>query len=448
MQERPNKYGRYALVLLATGASIRLLMMTLWRPPVVFYPGDATYFQTAQDILHFNFHALGDRVPVYPLLVALCGINPGLIWVAQSIFGVMSSLMIFDMAFRRTRHGLYSLLIGLACSLIPEILMIEPEVMTEALTNFLLVTSLWLIFLRDGSGENNIRYLLGLGSVVALAGLTRPLMLCLVPVYFSFLVPLWPPESILRREAIKRIFSFVLPVIVSVLGWCAFNYFNNGYFTPTTRAGQQLMDQVSPYVDLAPERFAVLRDIWLKYRRETHANSGSGTAQEAYLYALPELERQTGKTEIQVNHELASLALYLEIHHPLVCLRRVEQGCIQFWGEPNFKEVGWPQNGKIGLAEAGAALAKFLVREVKGAFLLMALFSLPCALFRSRTFTKLEYLVFAMALCISVCAAFTEFGDNRRFCIPLYMVIVYTVLTRGWVWITATSSKGSCPTPD
>ena len=186
--------------------------------------------------------------------------------------------MIFDMAFRRTRHGLCSLLVGLACSLIPEVLVYESSVMTEALTNFLLVTSLWLITRYDGAGESNIRYPLGLGSIVALAGLTRPLMICLVPVYYCFLVPLWPPAKILRREAIKRTLFFALPVIVFILGWCGFNYFNNGYFTPTTRAGQQLMDQVDPYVDLAPDRFAVLRDIWLQSRRQalTHPYGTAG----------------------------------------------------------------------------------------------------------------------------------------------------------------------------
>ena len=231
---------------------------------------DGSYIRAAQDILRFNFHALGDRVPVYPLLVALCGLNPRAIWVAQSILGVAASLMIFDMAFRRTRHGLYSLLVGLVCSLIPEVLVYESAVMTEAMTNFLLVTSLWLITRCDGDGESNIRYPLGLGSIVALAGLTRPLMICLVPVYYCFLVPLWPPAKILGREAIKRTLFFALPVIVLILGWCGFNYFNNGFFSPTTRAGQQLMDQVDPYVDLAPDRFAVLRDTWLQSRQQNN----------------------------------------------------------------------------------------------------------------------------------------------------------------------------------
>jgi hypothetical protein len=191
----------------------------------------------------------------------------------------------------------------------------------------------------------------------------------------------------------------------------------------------------------------VLRDIWLQ-SREQSSDYSIGTTEYFYGSALPEMERRTGKTEIQVSHELASLALYLEIHHPLYCLRRAEQGWIQFWGEPFHDEVAWPQGGKIRLTEFLTAIANFLVREIKAAFLVLALLSIPCALFRLKAFTRLEYLTFAIALWVSVFGAFTEFGNNRRFCVPLYMLIIYTVLTRVWLWITATSSQGAGATSD
>jgi hypothetical protein len=447
MPEQQDKLGGYALALVVMGALGRLLLKALLLHSSVFPSIDNSYIQAAQDIIRFNFHAWGDRVPVYPLLVALCGRNPLAIWVAQSILGITASLMIFDMVIWRTRHGLYSLIVGLLCSLIPEVLLYESAVDAEVMTSFLLVTSLWLITRCDGAGESKIRYPLALGSIVALAGLTRPLMMCLVPVYCYFLVPLWPPAKILGLEALKRTLLFALPVIVFILGWCGFNYANNGYFSPTTRAGQQLMDQVDPYVYLAPDRFAVLRDTWLQSRQQTNGDSNH-LPLDVYLNGLPEMERQTGKPDIQVNHELASLALYLEIHHPFLCLRRVEQGWIQFWGEPDPKEVEWPRSGTIGLIESVATMAKFMVREVKATFLVLALLSIPCALFRLKAFTQAEYLIFAIALWVSVFAACMEFGDNRRFCVPLYMLIIYTVLTRGWLWITATPSQGRGLTPD
>jgi hypothetical protein len=88
-------------------------------------------------------------------------------------------------------------------------------------------------------------------------------------------------------------------------------------------------------------------------------------------------------------------------------------------------------------------MVNFLVREVEAVFLVLALLSIPCALFYPKAFTKLEYLTFAIALWVSVFAAFTEFGENRRYCVPFYMLIIYTLLTRVWLWITATSSVDS-----
>ena len=441
MQEQSNQFARYAVVLLVLGVLARFPAMLFLRHISIFVYSDFSYTQTAQAILRLNFHALGDRVPVYPLLVALCGLNPHVIWTAQSILGIAASLMIFDMAFRRTRHGPYSLLIGLACSLAPEVLVYESSLMTEALTNFLLVTSLWLITRYDGAGEGNVRYPLALGSIVALAALTRPLMICLVPVYYCFLVPIWPPAKIFRPEGLKRTLFLGLPVIVFLLGWCGFNYFNSGYFTPTTLSGENLMDQVDPYVDLAPERFALLRDTWLHSRWKIKGTPNKN-ATLVYGEAVSELERQTGETGFQISHEYKSLALYLQIHHPLLCLRRAEQSWIEFWGEPTWDEVVWPEGGTVTQDESLMTMANFLVREVEAFFLVLALLSIPCALFRLKAFNKLEYLIFAIALWVSVIASFTEFGENRRFCVPLYMLIIYTFLTRIWLWITSTSSVG------
>jgi len=136
MPQQQEKFGWYALVLLVLGVMGRLPAITLpgHSPMVIYF--DGSYIQTAQEILHFNFHSLGNRTPVYPFLLLLCGLNPRTIWIAQSILGIAASLMIFDMAFRRTRHGLFSLLVGLACSLAPEVLIYESSIMTEALTDF------------------------------------------------------------------------------------------------------------------------------------------------------------------------------------------------------------------------------------------------------------------------------------------------------------------------
>lgn len=438
MPKKRNGYITRSLVLLAVGVLVRLLLMTRLRPSLV----DPSYIDAARHILHLDFRALGDRTPLYPLLLAMCGLNYWVVWVVQSILGLAASLMIFDMALRRTRHGPCALIVGLACSLIRDVLLFESYLATETLASFLLVASLWLITRAEGTSESKMWYPLGVGSILALAGLNRPLMLCLIPVYYSFMVPIWPPANILRRDGIKKTLLFAVPVIVLVFGWCGFNYLKSGFFSPTTRAGQQLMDQVTPYVELAPDKFAVLRDVWLQNRQHPH-----DVQEGIFDESLPEIERRTGKSQVQVSRELTYLALYLEVHHPLLCLRRAEDGWMQFWGEASPAEVNWPQDTRLGLTGFAGPLAEFLIHKVMAVFLVLALFSFPCALFRLRVFTKFEYLIFAITLWVSVFAAFTEFGDNHRFSVPFLPLIVYIVLTWGWKCITSISTKIHQPTP-
>jgi len=150
---------------------------------------------------------------------------------------------------------------------------------------------------------------------------------------------------------------------------------------------------------------------------------------------LPLVERQTGQTEAQVSRDLSALAVYMEIHYPAHSLRRAELGWIQFWGQPSPEEYLWPPDGQMRINSFLLVMSDFLIRDVKAVFLTLSLISIVCAFVRRQTFSKLEYLTFAVAVWISVFAAFTEFGDNRRFCVPLYMLIVYTVATRLWLWI-------------
>jgi hypothetical protein len=437
MSEQRQTFVKYAVALLLLGGLARFPMMILLRHIPIFVFCDYSYTWAAQAILQHDFHALGYRTPIYPLLVAFCGLHPHVIWFVQSLLGLAASLMLFDMAFRRTRHALFALLVGLACSLTPEVLTYESSLMTEALTSFLLVSSFWLITRMEGGGEQKTANLLGLGSVVTLMGLTRPLMLCLVPAYYCFLVPPWPPARILQRAALKRTLFFALPAILGILGWCEFNYMNNGYFTISTRAGANLMDQVDPYVALAPERFRTLRETWLESRRRANLGSANRCAIGVFGDALATMESRTGKTEAQISHEFASLAIYLQIHHPLLSLRRAEQGWIQFWGEPTLDEVAWPEGNRVSFDEFLMTLVNFLTREVEAAFLLLALLAIPCLLLRRKVFTNIEYFAFAATLWVSIFAAFTEYGENRRFCVPFDMLIVYTLMTRGWEWLNA-----------
>ncbi len=88
-----------------------------------------------------------------------------------------------------------------------------------------------------------------------------------------------------------------------------------------------------------------------------------------------------------------------------------------------------------------------MVQEVKALFLILALISIPCLLIRSDAFSRLEYLIFVLVIWNSLFAALTEYGENRRFCVPFYMLIIYVLMTRAWIWAGPGSSHATRETP-
>jgi hypothetical protein len=427
-----NQNAKLIFALIAVGALARLILATRLSPLLI----DPSYTDSARDILTFHFRALGDRAPTYPLLLALCGNNFHVVWLVQSLLGIAASVMIFDMAFRYTGRGSVALATGILSSLIRDPLIWEAYIATEALAGFLLVACFWLTMKIEESPGASGWKVGALGAVLALGGLNRPLMLCVIPVFFIFLFPSLRPAQIFSSQNLRNAAVFAAPIAVLVFGWCGFNYANSGFFSPTTRAGQQLMDPVTPYVQLAPDKYAVLRDVWLKNSARPH-----DVQEGIYEDSLPELEQRTGESEAQISHELAGLAMYLNFHHPLLWLRRAEDSWMQFWGEPTPAETQWPQGKREELTGFASPLIQFLIRQLMGVFLVLSLLSIPLAMFGKKVFSKFEYLIFAVCLWISVFSAFTEYGDNHRFSIPCLPMMMYVVVTWGWKCVTAVSTK-------
>jgi hypothetical protein len=254
-------------------------------------------------------------------------------------------------------------------------------------------------------------------------------MLSLIPIYFYFVVSAWFPFRGLRRDLIRGALVFSAPVIILIGGWCTFNYVNNGVFTATTLTGHNLMRQASAYMDLAPDRFAPIKEVWK--RDPTQFDESQYTRQE----------------RAQFVRQSVSLALYLYVHHPLLCIARAEQGWIAFWGTVGPEELDWSDSSRIGILQLLSAPAKFFVGEIKSVFLILALIAIPCAVFGLSIFNREEKFTFALAMWASVFAAFTEYGiNNYRYSYPFLRLILYTVLVAGWTCVTGLSAKYKRPT--
>ncbi len=440
LSEPKDSFRRYALILLVLGVLTRLPAFLQPRslPVVIFF--DGSYLNAARDILHFDFHALGQRVPVYPLFLLLCGLKPRAIWIAQSLLGIASSLLIYSMAYRRTRDAKFAAVVGFAGSLAPEVLSFESSIMTETLASFLLVLAVWLIFRYNEVEKPPLVYPIGLGTLAGVMTLNRIAMISLLPVLFLALVPVWPVSNWLRRETWRKALAFSVPALALILGWCGLVHRNSGRFALTTVGGHNLMDQVDPWVELAPPRFAVLRDNWIRYREITRATNIQNV-NPVFDRSVAAISAATGRSPALVGSDYEALARYLMIHHPGLYLRRAEQGWIQFWADPTRDEMVLPDAGSVSPSDFLLTFSDFMVQEVKAIFLVLALIAIPCLLIRSRIFSRLEYLIFILVLWNSVFCALTEYGENRRFVVPFYLLILYLLMTRAWIWVRAASSR-------
>jgi hypothetical protein len=128
-----------------------------------------------------------------------------------------------------------------------------------------------------------------LGLLGGWATLVRPQFVFLPPL-LAALVAFGSAPGL--RLATSRATLVVVPGLALVLGWCAFNYARTGYFTLTTQLGIGLMAHSLPMLDSAPPRYALIRDVYIRYRDAEIAKSGRHYL--AVWAAVPELQRVTG----------------------------------------------------------------------------------------------------------------------------------------------------------
>lgn len=379
-----------------------------------------------------------DRTPVYSFLLLATKFNYRAVWFIQNILGIATSLLLYSLAKEQTRKRGLAFLAGASNSILLNQLMFEPFVMTETLAAFFLVLPLFLShrFCRDcDPGQRGSHaLLLHLGVVLGLAALLRPLFIYL-PVVFGAYV--WTESGETKsclRQRVCLVARVVLPALLLVLGWSAFNYVEAGYFGLTALGGYSLTNHSGAFMELAPDRYATIRDLYLHYRRIQIAAIGNSTG--TIWKAYPSILQATGYSYVQLSRELTRLSLWLFVHHPLLYIRHVGLSLRRFW-TPAVYQPTLRTNAasvKAGLAMIWSIEGPFLncVYFVFFAATLHALFSL----LTHRQRRSFKFLWLPMTLIVSGCLfqALVEFGENGRYAIPyqslLILVICYWLAAR------------------
>jgi len=381
----------------------------------------------------------GERTPVYPLFLALCGLHLPLIRLAQMALGVGITAALFWLAWRVTRSGRIAALTAACYGLGITAVLHEDAILTETLATALLVALACLIYLVEQASVGNPgrqaeacstqmkAIALAIGAIAGLIVLTRPL--------YAFLpVVLILPFVILRRsDSGRRVIAqgicySLLPALLMIGGWSAYNAARFGIFAPTVLTGYNLSNHSGGFIEYAPERDALLRDVYLRYRAETIAETGSHVT--TIWAARPEMLARTGLTNAQLSQALAALSLRLFAHHPARYAASAAGSWLRFWNSPGE----WRWRGADNAAVGGVIGALWMAQRCGLIAVNMLFLALTMGTAGSRRLrawwrpSPLLITLCALVWATSVVQALLESGSNTRFGVPTQPLVAFVVV--------------------
>lgn len=157
------------------------------------------------------------RAPGYPVFLVLCTAgHPGWIppaKVANAAAGSLSALLLAALSARIFRRRSLAVATGLAASLHPAFVLVSAEIQSEPLFLLLLLTAGYLLLAAMDRPSSGLACLAGL--VLALAALTRPSALALVPLLFASLLDRRYP----RRARYEIVLSSVAGFLLALSPW-------------------------------------------------------------------------------------------------------------------------------------------------------------------------------------------------------------------------------------
>lgn len=412
-----------ALIIL--GITCLLLRMPLWftYEPIT-YNDTPGYVKLALAIKNLDLSDYsGARTPIYPLFMASANVNYEIIWLMQSILGVAISLILFNITFLHTRHIFLSFLIGLAYSLSLNQLFFEATMLSETLATFLFILSLWVlakIFL----GKPYFKYYALIGVIVGLAILARPLLIFLIPLYAIFFLYYWLSRDINILHGLKNFLAFIIPATALVLGWSAFNKFSTGHFTITTIGGLALVGHSQHFIEFAPDKYANIRDIFLKHRAQGDPN------RDVAWTAFKEIVQTTELPRIELIEQIKKMSIELFKAHPFLYFKSVFKAWVGFWKVTNYwKLEKINSQNMVKVLEVLNLTQKLLFILVNFIFLVIAL-SYFYNLIRYKKFNdEFGFILICIILAGSLAQALiTLSSGNSRYGIPFQPMVHYIFL--------------------
>ncbi len=403
----------------------------------ISYGDTGSYMHLGEALKYLSFSGYdGTRVPGYPAFLALLDLQPDRVWFVQMLLGLVISVLLYWITWRTTESMALGFVVGALYNLIPGQFLFEANLLTETLTTFFVVLSLYLFvcFTRVRSPAWGYGLVMLLGVVASMVGLVRPLFF---PLTVWFLPFVWlATKGDWKQKALFTALYSIGPLILQG-GWLVYMGEHWNVYSPTTMAGYSMVQHTGGYFEYLPDEYASIRDTYIRFRDAQIAARGVQT--NAIWEAIPEISKASGLGFYELAREMQRLSWWLIRHHPDLYLKNVIEGWISFWKAPVYWRPEAVQSVFAGGILSGMAivgrgislLANFL-------FLVMSALVAASAKWRRRLkFDLISMSVGGMIWMISILQTLLDHGDNPRFLVPLQVLVICLVVRSLWFWSKA-----------
>lgn len=419
--------------LMLVGILIRVVLLASY--PVQSFPDTGTYFQAAKDLVSGDFSVgQGRRTPGYPLLIALVGMSPQALALAQMGIGLMTAAALFSIARMLTARNDLAFLVGVSYHVNLQQLFTEATLVTESLSTFSVVVVMWAFVVavrRLRTGRVDAATLAGISLLAAFAVLVRPQFLflpLLLPALAVFALSgwAWPTARGARAAA-----WLAMPAIALILVWCFVVHVKVGPFALSTQSGFGMVNHVTDYIEMAPDRYATVREILVKTRSERISEVGH--SRNTIWYAWPEIQRATGWTLPEASKELQRMCTAMFIAQPGRYAISVGSAWVDFWTVPILWRLEAIRPPALSSAlQAVWSGEHLLLRLGNLTFVLTVLAVLMSSTVRRRLQWDIEMtLIATTVLASSLVQALADQGASSRYHLPTQQLVVL-VLVISW----------------
>ena len=413
--------------LLSYAILIRIAMLLLYADYSIF-PDSGGYIELANDLSDFNLTGYsGKRTPGYPSIIALVGNNLNWVKVIQHIFGIISTLLLFDLVKRETQSKFTAFLAAFFATSFIHLIFFEAAILTETTALFVLLVVVWFIRVKSCLNvRTSILNIIAISILFAYLYLVKP-MFIYAPIFFALFFLMKNFQENYKKALFKSSLVLLIPLF-TFYSWSSLNEKNIGVFGSTYFLGFNLAQTATPFFELVPEENQTIRDIFVKHR-DSIASQTSKSITMSIWAAHDELVYATHLKPPQLSKKLGDISIDLFKQHPDLYLKQVSISWLDFWTE----SILWKPKQIKSVAIKNILMGTWLYIQqwialvINIMFLYFSIKHLKRIFkFRIKSFDFNLFLV-SIVLLGSVAQAMITYGSNSRFSFPYFSLIIYFV---------------------